>query len=628
MAMNLLPLGSLGAVESNGNVTFGIWFPWVSDTDGNSIYVKIIHEHDQFLQNIPPREFRLTHSVRDPYGDFWSTTVPITGTPPAIQGSAWGTPGRYLYRYRIDNPNVGSLDWIIDPCAREFGVGKQSAFTLGYKEYVWNDPEANWRTPALADLVLYEINIAELGGDLERTRNLMAYLSDLGVNAVEAMPLSNVAALVDWGYLPIGYFGVDERFGKRSDFQQMVDVAHQHGIAVIVDVVYGHTGVDFAYFDVYTRLRYRENPFMGPFAKDYFSNFGKSTDFNRQLTRDYFFTANHHWLEVYHVDGFRYDCVPNYWDGPLGVGYASLVYETYQLTKTKIAQNQPYWNRFDAGVGSPIGLVQCAEQLEGPEEVLRTTYSNSTWQNRTFDAAKAVARGDRGRLADLGLSLGLFGYPEEQNTNGDVIPKTALQYIENHDHERFICNFGTTNPDEAGNPLFAEGDRSRWYMLQPYLIAIIMCKGQPMLWQGEEFAENYFLPEFGAGRVALLRALRWDFFYDAFGQGLVKLVRKLLRIRKNLPHLRRGGYFFFNDWDRYLSKGLLLFARYNGSAYTLVAINTSDSDQTVPFWFPIGGNYVEELHGGELNLSGIIPLQETSLTVPSHYGRIWTAIGP
>ena len=235
MAMNLLPLGSLGAVESNGTVTFGIWLPWVSDSDGNSVTVKIIHERDQFLQNIPPREFLLTHSARPPYGDFWSTTVPIAGTPPPIPDSAWGIPGRYLYRYRIDNPNVGSLDWIIDPCAREFGVGKQSAFTLGYNEYVWDPKEANWRTPALADLIFYEVNIAELGGDLERTTDLLAYLSDLGVNAIEVMPLSNVAASVDWGYLPIGYFGVDERFGKRSDFQQMVDIAHQDGIAVIVD---------------------------------------------------------------------------------------------------------------------------------------------------------------------------------------------------------------------------------------------------------------------------------------------------------------------------------------------------------------------------------------------------------
>src|ERR1700704_5229744 len=62
-----------------------------------------------------------------------------------------------------------------------------------------------------------------------------------------------------------------------------------------------------------------------------------TTDFNREITRDYFYTANRHWLEVYHVDGFRYDCVPNYWDGPLGVGYASIVYETYQLAKTKVA---------------------------------------------------------------------------------------------------------------------------------------------------------------------------------------------------------------------------------------------------------------------------------------------------
>jgi len=628
MALSLLPLGTLGAVESNGVVTFGLWLPWVSAADGNAVSVKIIHEADQFLQDVPPIEFPLTHSVHPPYGDFWSVTVPIAGTPSPIPGSAWGSPGRYVYRYTIGNPNVGSLDWIVDPFAREYGVGKLSAFTLGYQPYVWSTAEANWHTPALADLVLYEINIAELAGDFERTRNLMAYLSDLGVNAVEVMPLSNSGVPVDWGYLPIGYFGVDERFGRRSDFQQIVDIAHQHGIAVVVDVVYGHTGVDFPYYDAYTRLQYRENPFMGPFAKDYFSNFGKSTDFERQLTRDYFFSVNHHWLDVYHVDGFRYDCVPNWWDGALGVGYANLVYETYQLTRNKIAQGRAYWSRFDAGSGSPITLIQCAEQLEGPEEVLRTTYSNSTWQNQTFDAAKAVARGDRGRLTGWGLSLGLLGYPDQEATNGEVIPKAALQYIENHDHERFLCNFGLRNPDEAGNPLFLEGDRSRWYMLQPYLIATLMSKGVPMLWQGQEFGENYFLPDFGAGRVSLLRPLRFDFFYDSAGQPLVRLIRKLLRIRRDRPHIRRGALFFFNDWDRYQRAGVLLFARYQGPQYSLVAINTGDSDQIVPFWFPIGGDYVEELHGGNLNLKTILPLQETALTVPSHYGRIWTTAGP
>jgi len=628
MALNLLPMGELGAIETNGAVTFGLWLPWVSVSDGNRVAVKIIHETDQFLQNVPPREFPLSHTVRDPYGDFWSVTVPIAGTPPAVAGSAWGMPGRYVYRYTIVNPNVGTLDWIIDPFAREFGVGKLSAFTLGYQPYTWSAEEVDWRTPRLSDLVLYEINIGEFGGDLNRVGNVIAYLADLGVNAVEIMPLSNVGTSVDWGYLPIGYFGVDERFGKRSDFQALVDLCHQHGIAVIVDVVYGHTGVDFPYYDAYTRLRYRDNPFMGPFAKDYFSNFGKSTDFNRPLTRDYFYTVNHHWLDVYHVDGFRYDCVPNYWDGPLGVGYASLVFETYQLAKSKLAQADPAWRRFDGGPGKPLNLVQMAEQLEDPQGVLRTTYSNSTWQNSTFDAARSVARGDRGRLFDLGLQLGLFGYPEQETTNDVSIPKTALQYIENHDHERFLCNFGTYNPDEAGNPLFQEGDRSRWFMLQPYLIALLMSKGIPLLWQGEEFAENYFLPDVGEGRVALLRPLRWDYFYDGSGQPIVTLIRKLLRIRRQRAHIRQGTYFFFNDWDRYQGRGVLMFTRYEGAAYTLIGVNTSDADQTVPFWFPIGGNYLEELHGGSLNLNNVPSLQEFALTIPSHYGRIWTTAAP
>ena len=148
MGLNLLPLDTLGAIETRGVVTFGISLPWVSAAEGNAVTVKVIHEDDQFLQNVPTCEFPLIHSMRAPYGDFWSGTVPIAGTPPAAIGSNWGKPGRYVYRYSIVNPNVGVLDWIIDPCAREFGAGKLSAFTLGYEPYLWSDGEAEWRTPA------------------------------------------------------------------------------------------------------------------------------------------------------------------------------------------------------------------------------------------------------------------------------------------------------------------------------------------------------------------------------------------------------------------------------------------------------------------------------------------------
>jgi 1,4-alpha-glucan branching enzyme len=213
--------------------------PWILAADGNFVAVRVIHERDQFLQRIPPQEFALTHSVRAPHGDFRSATVQIAGGPPAVANSAWGTGGRYLYRYVIRNPNLGELDWIIDPYAREFGVGKLSAFTLGYQPYVWSDSEVQWRTPPLADLVLYEINIAEFGGDLERARDVLAYLSDLGVNAVEIMPLFNVGISADWGYLPIGYFGVDERFGAavvKGPKSTLYIIDHHHLARALADL--------------------------------------------------------------------------------------------------------------------------------------------------------------------------------------------------------------------------------------------------------------------------------------------------------------------------------------------------------------------------------------------------------
>ena len=133
----------------------------------------------------------------------------------------------------------------------------------------------------------------EFGGGIDGAIERLDYLADLGINCLEIMPVSNVALTVDWGFLPIGYFGVDERFGKRADLQRLVDAAHQRGIAVIVDAVYGHTARDFPYGDALPAARLPREPVHGPFAKDLF---GDSTDFARTFTRDFFFTVNLYWL--------------------------------------------------------------------------------------------------------------------------------------------------------------------------------------------------------------------------------------------------------------------------------------------------------------------------------------------
>jgi 1,4-alpha-glucan branching enzyme len=603
-------MNQLGPHElTPGIVDFGILLPWVSAANGNRLWVKLIHERDQFIQEIQPLAFELGHGVNAEYGDMWSGKVDFNSIRDVQPGSHFGLSGRYVYRFELHNPNVGVLDWIIDPFAREYATGKLSAFTLGYVPYVWSAGENAWKTPALQDLILYELNLAEFGSNLQGAIDRLAYLADLGVNAISVMPVSNVSLDVDWGYLPIGYFGVDERFGRRDDFQRFVDAAHQHGLAVIADVVYGHASTDFPYADLYHRLQYDENPFMGPFAKDYF---GISTDFNRALTRDFFYSVNTHWLNTYHIDGFRYDCVPNYWDGAMGVGYANLVFSTYEYVKTTTGLT-----RFHAS--DSVRLVQIAEQLEAPEEILEKTYSNATWQNSTFGAATACVHGAAGAIENFGHRLGALGYIEYARQNGEALPKAPLQYIENHDHSRFLCEFGLDQRD--WNPLFMEGNRANWYRLQPYLIALLTAKGLPMLWQGQEFGENYFVPESGLGRVLLLRPLRWDYFYDTPGKNLVTLTRNLVRLRKNCAELRHGSHYFYSDYERYLSRGILLFHRETDDAMSLIALNFTDAEQAVPFRFTRTGSYREQLHGQD-NFTATEG-EERRLTVPSNYGRIW-----
>ena len=614
--MKLLPLEQLGPHElTNNRVRFGFLLPWVSATHGNALFVKVIHEDDQFLQAIPPLRFPLTHSVHSIYGDFWSGEVSIDPAARPTPDSAWGEPGRYVYRFELESPSLSApLDWIVDPYAREYGIGRQSAFTLGYRDHAWGPIEESWKTPALEDLIAYEVMLHEFATDLTGARAKLPYLQDLGVNCLEIMPVANVDRSVDWGFEPVGPFGLDERFGKRRDLQQFVQAAHEHGIAVVLDMIYGHTGRNFAYERVYGALQYAENPFMGPYAADMF---GPSTDYRREFTRDFYFTVNWYWLDRYHIDGVRYDCVPNYYEGFLDEGYSNLVFHTYQ--KVKETNGAGAWQRFFHG--GAVHLIQCAEQLEAPIEIVEKTYSNCTWQNETLSAANDVASGQFGRLYDFGMQLGLASYPAQATHSGDTIAKSAFQYLENHDHPRFICRFGTYS---LYREVLREGNRENWFRLQPYVIGLLLGKGVPMLWQGQEIVENYDVPDSGPARIGTLRPVRWERFYDDVGKSMIWLFRRLLALRKREPVFRRGSHFFFNDWDRHQSRGLLLFERRSSNELALVALNFSGYDHDVDFTFARGGNYTEQLHG-EVDLLGVGAGSTLALRVPAHYGRVWLA---
>jgi 1,4-alpha-glucan branching enzyme len=621
--MKLLPLTRLGANQRGRVLRFGLLLPGISTGQGYRMSLTILHEKDQFRQEVPPVVVPMRHAPDARHGDYWSAEVDLD-QPTSRPGPAWGRPGRYVYSYRLRTPWGEEIGEISDPFATEFGIGTLSAVTVGERPYRWSDAEARWRVPPLDRLVMYELQVHEFAGDLARVVDRMDYLADLGVTCLQLMPLSNVQRHSDWGYVPQGHFGVDERFGGARDLQRLVDVAHQRGIAVVLDAVYGHTSLMFPYAHLYGRLPDLANPFVGDFGANMFSDGVASPNYHCDLTRDFYYTLNRHHLDAFHVDGFRYDCVPNYWDGPTGDGFANLCYRTYQMVKA--TGGAGYYRRFfDA---DRIGLIQVAEWLDRPLDALGQTYSTSAWQDGTREAAVALARGSHEALATFGARLGLHDpeFPRRVVNDDDILDKLPLQYLENHDHSRLLAELGPTrNPDIGGDPLFIEGDRAFCYRLQPYLIALLTARGIPLLWQGQEFGESYTLRPGGLGKVGVARPVRWEYFSDAAGRPLVRLVRRLLALRQRLDQLR-GDHHVVHDDEEHRAKQVMVIERRSERALSLVALNFSDSDQVVYLRPPIGGDFREELHGDDV-LRDMVAGESTKITVPSNYGRIWTAIG-
>ena len=108
----------------------------------------------------------------------------------------------------------------------------------------------------------------------------------------------------------------------------------------------------------------------------------------------------------------------------------------------------------------------------------------------------------------------------DRRSRGYPARKDGLQHFENHDHERFVYNFGIIRRD--ANDRFNDGDRSLRSRVQPHLIALLTAKGIPMLRQGREFGSNAVVPESGFGRVMMFRPGRWDFYYDEVGGSVIK----------------------------------------------------------------------------------------------------------
>jgi maltooligosyltrehalose trehalohydrolase len=161
-------------------------------------------------------------------------------------------------------------------------------------------PGAKFAAPALDDLIIYECHVGTFTpeGTFAAAIEKLPYLKELGVTAIQIMPVGDFGGRWNWGYDGVCLYASTRNYGRPEDLKRFVAAAHGVGLAVILDVVYNHFGPDGNYWESYS------DEF---FVKGDSNIWGKTIDFASKHVREFFIGNVAHWMQHYHVDGFRLD---------------------------------------------------------------------------------------------------------------------------------------------------------------------------------------------------------------------------------------------------------------------------------------------------------------------------------
>jgi malto-oligosyltrehalose trehalohydrolase len=210
-----------------------------------------------------------------------------------------------LYRYRIDGTRE-----VPDPASRRNPLGVHGpSEVVDPTAYAWDDAE--WQAPPWHAAVLYELHVGTFNaaGTYASVAARLAHLQRLGVTAIELMPLGAFPGERNWGYDGVLPYAPQASYGRPEELKALIVAAHQHGLAVILDVVYNHFGPEGNYLHLYAPQFFdtrHETPWGDAIN---FDGAGSRT------VRDFFVHNALYWLEEYHIDGLRLDAIHAVYDG-------------------------------------------------------------------------------------------------------------------------------------------------------------------------------------------------------------------------------------------------------------------------------------------------------------------------
>ena len=469
---------------------------------------------------------KTAHRMKSSPDGSWSIDVP---------GAAPG--GQYQYRIM----HAGKELFRIDPYARQVtsSVGN-SIITERHRRSAGDD----FTPPALNEMVIYELHVGTFGkqggepgpGDLEGAIGRLAYLKELGVNAVEVMPLAEFAGGYSWGYNPSHIFAVESDYGAPRTFREFVDECHRLGIAVIVDVVYNHFGpsdLNLWRFDGWS-----ENGKGGIyFYNDWRAQtpWGETRpDYGRREVREYIRDNALMWLQEFGVDGLRWDMTAfirnahGRNDDPgsdLPDGWTLM-----QWINEEIEESTP-------------GAFTIAEDLQDNAFLTKAQKDggagfSAQWTAPFVHAVRTALTGIEDRSRDMSAVRDAILHRYYLDAFERVI------YTESHDE---VSNGKARVPEEVD-----PGRASSWVARKKSALGAVLvftAPGIPMIFQGQEFLEDDWFHD--------QDPIDWT-KRDRFA-GILTLYRDLISLRRNRDGQTKGltgqqvDVYHVNDDDKVIA---------------------------------------------------------------------------
>ena len=542
----------MGAIPFIGGVAFRVWAPFAS-----KIYVSGTFNN-----------WSMTKHPLDSEGNgYWS-------------GDIAEAKSQDEYRYVIASPYLSEVQWRTDPYCKHVEDNTTDNGVIVSSDFIWQ-PES-FSMPGWNELVIYELHVASFNrstqepGDFETVIQKLGYLKDLGINAIEIMPIFGFPGKFSLGYNPALPFDIKSSYGSPNEFKKFVEQAHEYGIAIILDVVYNHFGPSDLDTSLWRFDGWSENGRGGIYFYNNFrykTIFGDRPDFGRGEVRQFIRDNVLMWIEEYRIDGLRFDSTVNIRN----------LYGNNNDPPNDIPEGWSLMQWLNNEVNSRMPWkITIAEDLQNNDYITHRTDNggagfDTQWGSFFYYSLLNTV------VASTDSERNMYSLRDAIYQRFETNALKRVIYSENHDEVASINN--KVRLPEA----IWRGHAGSWFARKRSTLAatiVFTSPGIPMIFQGQEFLEW--------GSWSDSSSLDWS-KKERF-KGIWDLYQSLIRLRRNWFNNTKGlkgpnvNVYHINNNEK-----LIAFHRWDQGGPgddVIVIVNIADrSYDSYTLGFPRSGNW-------------------------------------